>query len=67
MCIRDSGNTLDVYSNGFKIQSWQSGSASLGNSPINDVQDSDFIFIAFAKSPFKYSNAVGSMDTWPNI
>jgi len=61
------GNSLDVYSNGFKIQSWQSGAAALGNSPTNDVQGSDFIFIAFAKSPFKYSNAVGSLDTWPNI
>jgi hypothetical protein len=45
----DTGNAIDILSNGFKIRA--SGSA------VNQNSSDTFIYAAFAENPFKYSNA----------
>ena len=45
---QDGSQSLDLTSNGFK---WRTGDA------INNASGDSYIFLAFAETPFKYSNA----------
>ena len=65
----DQNNLGHVFSNGFKIGVHRDASSAeaLNRGSINDANDSDYVFMAFAERPFKYSTAVGTLGTWPNI